>query len=124
MKERFLLFYPNVTVCDNTCKNIGVNLTSMKAICECKLKDLLDEAREATKLVVGLDFSSIIESLSLDVIKCYKTLFQYKYFINCYGGFICIFLIIIQSICVIIIIRVSMYKIKRTLSNSKEVSSF
>ena len=40
LKERLLLFYPNVTLCDDTCKVIGVNLTSMKAICECKLKEL------------------------------------------------------------------------------------
>ena len=49
----------------------------MKAICNCKLSDILNEAKDASKLV-GLDYTTIIESLSLDIIKCYKTLFQYK----------------------------------------------
>ena len=62
LKERFLLFYPNVTFCDDSCNNIGVNLTSMKAICECKLKNLLDGTKGATKLV-GLDFSNILKVL-------------------------------------------------------------
>ena len=113
LKERILLFYPNITLCDNSCNNIGVNLTSMKAICECKLKEILDETKDASKLI-GLEFTEIIDSLSLDVIKCYKTLFQAKYFINCYGGFISLFLIIIQAICTIIASKKSMYKLRRT----------
>ena len=113
LKERLLLFYPNLTLCDESCINVGVNLTSMRAICECKLKAILNEAKDATKLV-GLDFTNLIDSLSIDVVKCFKTVFQYKYFIHCYGGFISIFLIIIQSICVIISCKISMNKIRKT----------
>ena len=112
LKERLLLFYPNVTLCDGNCNNIGVNLTTMKALCECKFKEIIDEAKEASKLV-GLDYTNLIESLSLDVLKCYKTLFQLKYFIRCYGGLICIILIIAQTICVIITIKISLNKIKK-----------
>ena len=74
LRERILLFYPNITLCDKKCTNIGVNLTSMKAICNCKLSDILNEAKDVSKLV-GLDYTTIIESLSLDVIKCYKTIY-------------------------------------------------
>ena len=115
-KERIKLFYPNVTLCDESCNNIGVNVTSMKAICECTLKNLLEETKDATKLV-GLDFSSLIDSLSLDVMICYKTIFQYKYFIKCYGGMLSIFLIIAQSICVIIAVRISIPKIRKVTFN-------
>ena len=113
LKERLLIFYPNITLCDDSCNNAGVNLTSNKAICECKLKELLYEAQDATKLV-GLDFANLIDSLSLDVVKCYKTLFQIKYLAQCYGGFISIILIIAQTICVIIAGKISMYKIRKT----------
>ena len=113
LKERLLLFYPNITLCDESCTNLGVNLTSMKAVCECKLRALLNEAKDATKLV-GLDFTNLIDSISIDVVKCFRTVFQYKYFIHCYGGFISIFLIIIQSICVIISCKISMNKIRKT----------
>ena len=112
LKERILLFYPNVTLCDESCYDAGVNLTSMKAICECKLKSILNEAKETTKLV-GLDYSDLIDSLSIIVLKCFETVFQYKYFIKCYGGFISIFLIIIQSICVIIYYKKSINEIRR-----------
>ena len=88
----------------------------MKAICECKLKNLLDKASSATKLV-GLDFSSIINSLSLEVMKCYKTVFQYKYFIKCFGGMISLGLIVVQSICAIIAARISIIKIKKNIFN-------
>ena len=73
LKERILLFYPNVTLCDDSCHNVGVNLTSMKAICKCKLKQLLEETKDASRLV-GLDLANVIDRLSIDVIKCYKTL--------------------------------------------------
>ena len=112
LKERLKLFFPNITFCEDGCENIGVNLTSMKAICECKLKDLLSETKDASRLF-GLDYSELIESISLSVIKCYKTLFQIKYIIRCYGGFITIFLIIAQTICVIIAGKISMYKIRK-----------
>ena len=112
-KRKTILFYPNIILCDENCYNAGVNLTSMKAICECKLKVLLNEVKDATKLV-GLDYSNLIDSLSLDVVRCFKTIFQYKYFIICYGGFISIFLIIFQSICVIISYKTSMNKIRKT----------
>ena len=84
----------------------------MKAICECKFNHLLNEAKDASKLL-GLDFADVIESLSIYVIKCYKIIFQIKYFIKCYGGFICIILIIIQTIFVILAIQISMYKIRK-----------
>ena len=112
LKERILLFYPNVTLCEDGCKDIGVNLTSMKAICECTLRDLLNEAKDATKLL-GLDFSDLIDSLSIDVIKCYKTVFQYKYFVRCYGGFLCLILIVLQTICVIVAYKVSIYDLRK-----------
>lgn len=85
----------------------------MKAICECKFNHLLNETKDASKLL-GLDFADVIESLSIYVIKCYKIIFQIKYFIKCYGGFICIILIIIQAIFIILAIQTNMYKIRKT----------
>ena len=73
----------------------------MIAICKCKLKELLNETKDASRLI-GLDFAGVIDSLNIDVLKCYKTVFQRKYFIKCYGAFSCILLIVIQSICVFI----------------------
>ena len=36
------LFFPNITLCDQGCFIKGVNLTSLKASCECTLNNLLN----------------------------------------------------------------------------------
>ena len=113
LRERIIIFFPNITLCDEGCNNIGVNLTTMKVICECTLRDLLSETEEASKLL-GLDFGGFVDSLSIDVIKCYKTIFQYKYLARCYGGFLSLILIILQTICVIITYKISIYEMKKT----------
>ena len=43
LKDRFLLFYPNITLCENGCQIKGVNLSSFKAICECKFTNLMND---------------------------------------------------------------------------------
>ena len=112
VKDRVKLFYPNITFCEDGCDNIGVNLTSMKAICECKMKDLLSGQKGVTKIIGIEDFTEFFEEISLNVITCYKTLFQLKYFVKCYGGFITMIFIIIQTIYVIIAIKISIIKMK------------
>jgi len=112
IKDRIKLFYPNVTFCEDGCSNIGVNLTSMKAICECKMKDILSGRKDVAKFIGLEDFTEFFEEISLNVITCYKTIIQLKYFVKCYGGFITMFFIIIQTIYVIIAIRKSIVKMK------------
>jgi len=111
IKERLKLYYPNITFCEEGCNNIGVNLTSMKAICECKLRDLLSGTKDASRLF-GYDFDELFESISIDVIRCYKTLFQKNYIIKCYGGFFALALIIAQTIFVIIVKKISIPHLK------------
>ena len=112
IKDRIKLFYPNITFCEDSCSNIGVNLDSMKAICECKMKDILSGKKDLTKFIGLEDFTKFFEEISLNVITCYKTLIQMKYFVKCYGGFITMFFIIIQTIYVIIAIKKSIVKMK------------
>jgi len=111
IKERLKLYFPNITFCEGGCNNIGVNLTSMKAICECKLKDLLSGTKDASR-IFGFDFAELIESISIDVIRCYKTLFQIDYIKKCYGGFFTLFLIIVQTILVVIVKKKSIPHLK------------
>ena len=39
LQDRLKTFYPNITLCDDGCRNRGVNLTSMEAKCECTFHD-------------------------------------------------------------------------------------
>ena len=41
LQDRIKAFYPNITLCDEHCKNKGINITTMKAVCECIFQDLL-----------------------------------------------------------------------------------
>ena len=83
----------------------------MKAICKCKLKELLSEAEDATKFM-GLEFYDLIDSLSIEVVKCYKTIFDLKYLVHCYGGMISFGLIIVQTLSVIIVAKINIPKMK------------
>ena len=41
LKERFKLFFPNVSLCDKGCFTKGINTTSNTSICECTLNNLI-----------------------------------------------------------------------------------
>ena len=41
LKDRILLCFPNVTLCENGCYIKGVNLTDLKALCECTINNIL-----------------------------------------------------------------------------------
>ena len=88
-KDRIQLFYPNVTLCDKGCKNIGINLTSLSAICECSFKELLEKSVLNNDIfseniliseVVG-KIQELIILLNLEVMSCYKLIFKFNYFI-------------------------------------------
>ena len=91
LNERIQIYYPNITLCDNRCKNKGVNLTSMESICECNFKDILNndliEGNTLLEETFG-DLNDIIINSNLDVLKCFKDVFKSKNIKKSYGGFI------------------------------------
>ena len=102
-------FYPNVTLCEAGCKNKGINITTMKAECECIFQDLLSKniiendllgdnilIKESIQEVVD-----IINNLNIEVLMCFKDVFTYKYFIKNKSGFIIMSLFILYTICII-----------------------
>ncbi len=114
-KDRIQLFYPNVTLCDKGCKNIGINLTSLSAICECSFKELLEKSVLNNDIfteniliseVVG-KIQELIILLNLEVMSCYELIFKFNYFIRCTGGFIVLILIVFEIICIIVYIKFS-----------------
>ena len=40
LKDRVLLYFPNVSLCDDNCINKGVDLKAMESICYCSFNDL------------------------------------------------------------------------------------
>ena len=114
-KDRIQLFYPNVTLCDKGCKNIGINLTSISAICECSFKELLEKSvlnndffseNILISEVVG-EIQELIILLNLEVMSCYELIFKFNYFIRCTGGFIVLIIIVFEIICIIVYTKFS-----------------
>ena len=42
LRDRLLMYFPNISLCENGCEIIGVNLTTLQAICECSFNFLRD----------------------------------------------------------------------------------
>ena len=108
LQDRILQYHPNVTLCDEGCTNKGVNLTSFLAICECKYKELFDKIEfdffKGNIIISEFidNVKEIAQAINLEVLSCYKTVFDIKYFKKCIGGFIFFGLIFLQILFTII----------------------
>ena len=111
LQDRIKTFYRNVTLCGNGCKNKGLNITSMKIECDCHFQDLLSKNLFDNDIIGGniliketaKEIMEMISNLNIDVLACYKDVFDYKYFKKNKGGFIILSLIFSQTICFIFI---------------------
>lgn len=109
LQDRIKTFYPKVVLCDKGCRKKGINMTSMEAICECKFHDLLsmdilnnDLIGDNILVKEALDeFSNMLSNVNIEVLKCYKDVFTFKYFKKNIGGHIILALIIFETICVL-----------------------
>ena len=123
LKDRLLAYYPNITLCDSGCTSVGVNLTTMTSICKCKFKNLteleFDIEDNIYKDVVN-EVNKILSQVNLDVMKCYKDLFKYEYFIVNTGGFIMLVFIFIQIIAFANYYLSSSFLIKKYIYNVTE----
>ena len=116
LKDRIKLYYPNVTLCEDGCQIKGVNLTTFKAMCECLLNNFMGDNLLSHNILykssIG-ELESMIKKTNIEVIKCYKDLFDSKYYINNFGSYIILFLLIIQIILAIIYFSKSLYPIRK-----------
>ena len=117
LKVRISEFFPNITLCDEGCENVGVNLETMKAKCECKFIDLanIDLISDNIYGQALQEILVIISELNIAVIKCFKDIFNIKYFVKNTGGFIILSLFIGQVICFIKYAVDGLYYIRKYL---------
>ena len=116
LKDRLKLFFPNITLCDEGCHIKGVNLTTLKASCECTLNNLLNNNIFGNNLLVQKSLGEVQEILTktnIEVMKCYKDVFDKEMYKKNTGFFIVIILIFIQLICKIIYFCNFKIKIKK-----------
>ena len=110
LQDRMKSFYPNLTLCNPGCKNKGINITTLRAECECTFQDLLSKNIFENDLFGDNVFikesiqeiADMINNLNLEILACYKDIFDFKYFKKNKGGFIVILLFILHTICIIV----------------------
>ena len=120
LKDRVLEYYPNITLCETGCDLIGINTTTITAMCECffdeekREENLKDKVLEQAQIGFIQD---IITKSNIYVLKCIKIILKKEYIIKCYGVFIILFLIFIEIICTIIYCARSSMSIRKYILN-------
>ena len=128
LQDRMKAFYPNATLCDAGCKNKGINLTTMKAECECTFQDLLSKNIYENDLFGNniiikeslQEITDMLNNLNVEVLTCYKDVFRYEYFKKNKSGFIIIALFILYTICIIYYYTITKNETTRYIYNLTE----
>jgi len=116
LKDRILLCFPNISLCEEDCSIKGVNLTSLTSICECKYNDIINDKIFGNYIIQQSQLEEIKELISqtnIEIISCYKDIFFSKYYISSTGFFIVICLIIVQIISMISFFYKDLYLIRK-----------
>ena len=114
LKDRFKLYYPNITLCDEGCQIKGVDLETWKANCECSLNDLLNKNIFSNNFLVQQSLGEIQDFLTntnFEVMKCYKDILDKEMYKKNTGLIIILIFIFIQ----IIMIFLYYFKYKETI---------
>ena len=116
LNDRILIYHPNITLCENECYTKEVNISSLKAICECKFNvfntNILSTENNKQKSK-NSKIKELISSTNIEIIKCIKDIFNKEYFSKCASGFIIIGLIFIQIIVTIVYGFKSLYSLRK-----------
>ena len=116
LKDRVLEYFPNITLCEEGCDLLGINMSTVTAICECYYSESKREDNIKNKVMeqtqIGL-VEDIISSSNIYVVKCINLVLKKKTAKKCYGGFIMIGLISIELICTIIYCKNNIYSINK-----------
>ena len=123
LKDRIQVFYPNITLCEEGCTSRGVNLTSMESICDCKFNDLKNNELFGDNALVNSitgEITDLISNSNLDILQCYRDVFNKKYILKNVGGFIIIIITFIEIILSIIFLSIEKIKIIKYVYNLSE----
>ena len=116
LKDRILLYYPNITLCENGCELIGINTTSLRSECSCKsnfINNIFNDNNILLKSQELQEIKEIISNTNIEIIRCYKNIFLLRNIISCIGGFIIAILILGQIISSSIFFCKNIYLIRK-----------
>ena len=108
LKDRILEYFPNITLCEEGCDLMGVNMTTITAICECYFSESKKEDALKDKVLdqaqVGA-LGDIISKSNIYVIKCINLILKSDLIKKAYGSYIILGFITIEIICTIIFFK-------------------
>ena len=116
LKDRILLYYPNISLCENNCEIIGLNIISLRSECSCKsnfVDNIFNDNNILSKNQEIQEIKEIISQSNIEIIRCYKNIFLLSNIKTCVGGFIIVILIIGQIISTIIFFCKNKYLIRK-----------
>ena len=116
LNSRVKDLFPNATLCDEGCQYSGINLADMTATCDCKFNDITNNALIKDNAFLDAAFGEIfdlINSSNILVLKCFKYIF--KHFVKSIGGWISLFLILVQIVMVLLYFLFELPKLKVNL---------
>ena len=96
LKERVLLFFPNIKLCDEGCVYKGIDENKYEVICECTFSNIINN--DLINNAFTGEIINTIGEMNIEVLKCFKDVFKFEYFKTNYGGIIILILIFIQII--------------------------
>ena len=128
LQDRIKTFYPNINLCDEGCISKGVNMSNMEAKCECTFNDLLNADIFSNNLFGNNlliketleNIRNVINNMNIEILTCYKDIFDFKYFKKNIGGFIIITLFFSEIICVGYFFFVANIKTKKNMYSLTE----
>ena len=120
LKERFKLFFPNVSLCEKGCSIKGINTTTNTSICECTLNNIINNNFLTDNIFFQstmAEIKTLIQDSNIEVLRCYKDLFKGEFYRANYGSFIILGLLLIQIILTIIYYKKYIFSMRKYLFN-------
>ena len=127
LKDRIKIFFPNITLFENGCNIKSINSTTMKAECECKLNNLINNNALANNAFYKSQVGNIEEFLSqsnLEILKCGSSILKHLKLTSFIGSFIFLAFILCQIILSIIYFSLSIKPLKKFINDIIELYIF
>ena len=127
LKERFKLFFPNVSLCEKGCFTKGINGTTNTSICECTLNNLINNNIFGNNIFfqsATSEIKTLFQETNIEVLRCYKDLFHFEFYTSNYGCFIIFGLLLIQILLTIIYYKRFIFSMKKYLYNLMQIFVF
>ena len=116
LKDRVLEYFPNITLCEDGCELLGINMSTITAICECFYIESKREENIKNKVMEQSQISfveDIITRSNIYVIKCIDLVFKKNTIKKSYGSIIIVCLMLIELICIIFYSKNNIYSINK-----------